>query len=111
MCSCGGVKSLIAELFMNAGCEVIMSSIEADREIANICFEKDCYGVLSNDSDYLIFGVPLLIDSRFVSFSRSGITFKCISSEDVKKTLRISTELMPLFVILNIFFFFPQPIP
>ena len=92
----GNLKSLAFELFRNAGCDVVMSAAEADIEVAQLCLERGCFGVLSDDSDLLGFGVPKLIQSGSVTFSKSFISFNYYSLDDVCKTLGVSKEYLPL---------------
>ena len=93
----GGMKSLALELFRNAGCDVSMSAGEADREVAQLCLERGCYGVVSNDSDFLAFGVPMLIQSGSVTFQGKNMSFKCYSLNDVCETLGLTKDFLPLF--------------
>jgi len=94
------IKSLLVELFKDAGCSVIMSAVEADREAAQLCITKGYFGVLSSDSDYLALGVPMLISSTSVSFSDNAVTFKYYSNADVCSALGVGRDFLPLFVSL-----------
>lgn len=94
-------KSLVAELFVGAGCEVVMSPVEGDREAAAICLLDGCFGVVSDDSDMLVFGVPRVVRPNTIKCRSQRLTFEFFHADDVSKALGLPTPLLPLFALLS----------
>ena len=93
-------KSLVAELFMGAGCEVVMSPVEADREAAGLCVLSSGFGVISNDSDMLVFGLPRVVNPDTIRKVDGRLALEYFDANDISRALGIPTSLMPLFASL-----------
>lgn len=91
-------KGLVAELFMGAGCTVVMSPVEADRDAAGLCVLHHGFGVVSQDSDMLVFGVPRVVRPDTVRHEKGCLTFEFFHAPDVSSALGIPASLIPLFV-------------
>lgn len=87
-------KMSIGEAFRYSGCEVITSMGEADKEIARICHTRKCMGVISGDSDFIAFRVPMLITKTNVR--RNKILVKCYKLEKIRALLDVEPTYFPL---------------
>eukprot|EP00727_Mastigamoeba_balamuthi_P012545 m51a1_g7913 hypothetical protein (876) ;mRNA; r:186506-202651 len=85
-------RNAVADAFIAAGCEVVVSVGEADKEIASICISRRCTGVLSGDSDFLVFGVPRVFDGNTLK----GPRVVCYDNDEVCRHLGITQDKMPL---------------
>ena len=94
-------KGLLAELFLGARCEVVMSPVEADRDAAALCVLGRGFGVVSHDSDTLVFGVPRVVLPDTIHHTAGRLSFEYFCPEDISRALGIPTSLMPLFVSLS----------
>lgn len=89
-------KASIGEAFRACGCEVFVSVGEADKDAARICHARKCLGVISCDSDFIAFRVPLLISEASVRFSKGRIFAKCYKLNKVASLLGMKPEFFPL---------------
>lgn len=89
-------KETIGEAFRVCGCEVVASIGEADKNIARICHTRKCLGVMSGDSDFFAFRVPLLIKGDSVRFSEGEIFATCYELNKVASLLGVKPEFLPL---------------
>lgn len=87
-------KTSVGEAFRSSGCEVITSMGEADKEIARICHTRKCLGVISGDSDFIAFRVPMLITHTNVR--KGKILAKCYRLEKIKSLLNVDPMFFPL---------------
>lgn len=87
-------KMSIGEAFRCSGCEVITSMGEADKEIARICHTRNCLGVISGDSDFIAFRVPMLIMNT--SIRGNKIYAKCYRLDKIKTLLNVEPKFFPL---------------
>lgn len=88
-------KMSIGEAFRYSGCEVITSMGEADKEIARICHTRKCIGVISGDSDFIAFRVPMLILKTNIR-KNNKIFAKCYKLEKIKTLLNVEPKFFPL---------------
>jgi hypothetical protein len=63
----------IPNAFRDAGCEVLFSLSEADREVADYAITHQCYAVLGDDSDYLAFDLERVLSIRDLKGMRTSV--------------------------------------
>jgi hypothetical protein len=78
------------------GVDVINSLGEADKEIAKYCISNNCYGVLGNDSDYLIYPIPHYFTTKDIHVGEKKVDMVCHDREKLCRFLRISPHQMPI---------------
>lgn len=94
------VEALVSALNQE-GVPVFRAQGEADAEIASFCAAADCAGVLSNDSDFLIFPVPGLIPFETLHVSAGGVVSASLLSRDkLAAVLRMPTPQLATFACL-----------
>ncbi|XP_072030897.1 constitutive coactivator of peroxisome proliferator-activated receptor gamma-like [Amphiura filiformis] len=76
------------------GAEVSRSSIEADKEIFQYYKQHQCFGVLSHDSDFLIYDVDNYFASETLDFKTLHV--KMYNKQVLCRHLGISRQLLPL---------------
>lgn len=89
----------MGQAFAFAGAEVIYTDVEADRVLVGLAQKKDVIGIISADSDFVIFDFPgfyIIADSLRFLFDRngkcSGVGFKFIETEDLCKEFNMKKE-------------------
>jgi len=68
-------SSYLASAFRRAGVDVYFSIDDADAVCAYLCQSLNAYGVLSKDSDYFIFNIPIYLDVASLSMADNGEIF------------------------------------
>ncbi|KAI8510090.1 hypothetical protein Bbelb_125180 [Branchiostoma belcheri] len=89
-----GLKSL--------GARVYHSSVEADREIAEFALSRDCFGILSQDSDFLIYnmGTASYFSAQNLKRQRNDITTVRYRADVLCDHLGLKRSDLPLFSCL-----------
>jgi hypothetical protein len=82
---------LIIQMLNRLKIQVIRAQGEADPYIAHICQKENFYGVLSHDTDFIIFGVRLL-DSETLCIEQENLTVDVYEAEKCAQILGIQKE-------------------
>ncbi|GMH37231.1 hypothetical protein BSKO_05104 [Bryopsis sp. KO-2023] len=92
-----GKAQYLGQAFRHAGCEVRCAVHDADPEIAWLAKSLNAYGVMTCDTDFVLFpGVQTYLDSRTLKIGKnSEISVEAVSKSELCKQLRISQEDLP----------------
>ncbi|KAH3757548.1 hypothetical protein Pelo_10664 [Pelomyxa schiedti] len=75
---------------------------EGDRDVAQYCFSRPklLYGVISQDSDYLVYKIPNYIPFNSLKFHSSSLVCKVISPKEVSENYGIHVDLLPVWACM-----------
>ena len=95
-CLPAALSTYVRMALKSVGVEVINSLGEADKEIAEYCLSKNCYGVLGDDSDYLIYPIPRYFTTKDIHVGEKRVDMICYDRQNLCSCLGISPHRMPV---------------
>ncbi|KAH3756914.1 hypothetical protein Pelo_11317 [Pelomyxa schiedti] len=96
------IRVALYESFKATGCKVIFSVAGADREAASLCISEGCYGVLSCDTDFLLFpGVVRWLDSSTLRERNQSLFVDLYEQSQLCQCLGLSAHHLPLLSVLK----------
>ncbi|GMH36129.1 hypothetical protein BSKO_03997 [Bryopsis sp. KO-2023] len=92
-----GCSHYLAQAFRDAGCEVHISLEDADHEIAWLVAHHGAFGVLTCDTDFIVFpGVDRYMDVNTLEIGKKkGIRVGMVCKEEICSELGLSEEELP----------------
>lgn len=94
-------QTYLGQAFRDAGCDVVFSAVEADREVAGLALQLNAFGVLGYDSDYLVLPCGdecLYLSLHSLGFNRGSrvLTATAFRRRDVFDRLCLPARALPL---------------
>lgn len=78
---------------------IIQSPYEADQFIAKMSQSDKFFGILTNDSDFLIYDTPGMIPLEHLFFKGNEIILRKFTSEKIAEILGIPKEVVNFFIL------------